>query len=113
MDKELIKQQETTNDGRSVFLYYHTMIGFYVAFGRSAYYADMAASPILSYSEEMQMPVALLNRRRVLDVRQSMIMVSHTVDETYHFHTKQVIGNADYEKWKQNVLKHYNTKLKV
>ena len=99
MHTDRILLQELTNDGQSVFLHYDAMTGLYMAFGYSAYYADMAASPILAYSDEMQMPVAILRRKDVLDIRQSMTLVNHIPRESYHFHTKQPIGDAGYERW--------------
>ena len=41
MDTNLIIQQEVMNDGQSVFLHYEPILGLYLAFGFSAYYADM------------------------------------------------------------------------
>ncbi len=56
MDKDMILRNEAENDGRSVYLHYDEESGCYKAFGLSAYYADMAASPVLSFSEDLQMP---------------------------------------------------------
>ena len=42
MDKEKIAQQEAANDGQTINLYYDEMVGVYLAFGLSAYYATMA-----------------------------------------------------------------------
>ena len=44
-DKEKILQQELMNDGQSVFLHYCRAFGKYVAYGWSAYYADMGTTP--------------------------------------------------------------------
>lgn len=53
MDLEIIRQQEAANDGQTVYLYFNTDKQCYEAYGLSAYYADMAASPDLSFSEEL------------------------------------------------------------
>ena len=63
MNDEYIYMQELLNDGQSVYLHYYDMLGLYVAYGLSAYYADMCSTPEVSYSDSMQMPVALLNRQ--------------------------------------------------
>ena len=97
--KVSIIEQEMANDGQSVFLYYDTASGKYLAYGLSAYYADMAASPKLSFSSEYQMPVAVLERKDVLDLRQSMTMIAHTPYVSYRFKTRQLIGREGYERW--------------
>ena len=78
MDKELILQQEAANDGQTIHLYYDDMVGMYVAYGLSAYYADMATDTIISYSDAIGKPVVLLGRRQVQYLRQSLTKVEHT-----------------------------------
>lgn len=107
MDKELIMQLEAANDGRSVFLFYDDMVGLYVAFGQSAYYTTLVTDPFLSFSDELQMPVALLRRNHILSLRQSMKKVEHRPQAFYRFETKHEVGKAGYEKWEQkNRLAH-------
>ncbi len=108
MDKKVISLNEIGNDGKSVFLYYDTMAGMYLAFGLSAYYTTLVADPFMSYSEEMQMPVALLRREHILMLRQSMIKVEHEQKRFYHFETKRHVGEAGYEKWANKILSHYH-----
>lgn len=69
MDKDKITLQEKTNDGQSVFLYYDAMAGVYLAFGLSAYYTTFVTNSFMSYSEVMQMPVALLKRNNIKSLR--------------------------------------------
>ena len=104
MDKNTITLQEKGNDGKSVFLYYDAMAGVYLAFGLSAYYATMVTDPYMSYSEEMKMPVALLRRFHVKQLRQSLKKVEHTVKSFYRFELRLHVGEAGYEKWAQKVL---------
>lgn len=99
MDKRVIKQQEAENDGQSVFLYYDAMAGVYLAFGLSAYYTTMVTEPYISYSEEMQMPVALLRREHILILRQSMKKVEHQPQTYYRFRLRSKVGTAGYERW--------------
>ena len=91
MDKDTITLQEVGNDGRSVFLYYDAMAGVYLAFGLSAYYTTMVTDPYMSYSEDMQMPVALLRRNHINALRQSLKRVEHTEREYYLFQVHQTI----------------------
>ena len=99
MDFEGIRQRETENDGRTVYLYYNKEKQCYEAFGLSAYYADHVASPELSYSEELQMPVAVLNKQEVLDLRQSMEIVEHEAFRYYRLRARGFIGTEGYAKW--------------
>lgn len=103
MNKDAITTNELANDGQSIFLYYDAMAGVYLAFGLSAYYTTMVTEPYMSFSEEMQMPVALLRREHILYLRQSVKKVEHELREFYHFELKSVIGEEGYEKWAQKI----------
>ena len=105
MDKELIKQREAENDGQTVYLYYNTDKECFEAFGLSAYYADHVASPVLSYSDELQMPVAVLNKNDVLDLRQSMEMKEHESFSYYRFLARAFMGTEGYDKWVAKIRK--------
>lgn len=109
MDKNAITLQEKGNDGQSVFLYYDAMAGVYLAYGLSAYYTTMVTDPYMSYSEEMQMPVALLRRNHVNDLRQTLKKVEHTMKSFYRFQLRMPVGEAGYEKWAQKVVQKHST----
>ena len=104
MDKDRISLQEETNDGQSVFLYYDAMAGVYLAYGLSAYYTTMVTDPYMSYSELMHMPVALLRRNHIKDLRQSLVKLEHTEKQFYRFQMRQQIGKEGYERWVQALL---------
>ncbi len=108
MDKNIITLQEVANDGQSVFLYFYEMTGMYLAFGLSTYYVTMVTEPFMSYSEALQMPVALLSRDHIRFLRQSLKMVEHRKKEYYRFQLRMHVGEAGYEKWAQGVLKRHN-----
>lgn len=99
MEKGIILEKEKTNDGQSVFLFYDERYGMYTAFGFSAFYTTMVVDPILSYSDEMQMPVALIRREQIRSLRQSLKKVEHEVKKFYVFRLKREIGDAGYQKW--------------
>lgn len=103
MEKNEITLRELGNDGKSVFLYYDDMAGLYLAFGLSAYYTTHVAEPYMSYSEEMQMPVALLRRSHILAMRQSLKKIEHQQRHYYRFEMRQTIGEAGYEKWARKI----------
>lgn len=107
MDKDGIALREVTNDGQSIFLYYDSMTGLYTAYGLSAYYTTLVTEPNMSYSDEMQMPVALLNRRHILSLRQSLEIMEHQLKFYYRFKLKTVVGEAGYAKWAGKLRQHH------
>ena len=103
MNREEILSQEAANDGRTVNLYYDEMAGLYIAYGLSAYYVTMVTNPFLSYSEEIGMPVALLNRGHILALRQTLTKLEHVDNQYYRFRLRSTIADAGYDSWKQRV----------
>ena len=103
MDKEKIREQELVNDGQSVFLFYDEDEGCYKAYGWSAYYADMIANGVLYYSYSLQMPIMVLSKRAIQDLRYNMTVVEHRPHEFYRFKTKVKIGDAGYERWMESI----------
>jgi len=99
MDIELIKENETTNDGQTIHLFYDEVIGLYLAFGLSAYYSTMVISPYMSYSDALKMPVALLKRCDINYLRQSVTKLEHQRQTYYRFQLRSKVGNAGYERW--------------
>ena len=99
INKEKISIREAQNDGQSVYLYYDETIGCFLAFGHSAFYVDHVVSPRISYSEKLMMPVAILTRQEILELRQSMRVVEHTPKDYYHLQAKAYMGDAGYDKW--------------
>lgn len=98
-EKNIILEKETANDGQTVFLFYEERYGMYTAFGWSAYYTTMVVDPMLSYSDELQMPVALIPRDLIRSLRQSLTKVEHEAKKYYVFRLRQKIGGAGYQKW--------------
>lgn len=103
MDMNKITLHEVGNDGKTVYLYYDDLAGLYLAFGLSAYYTTMVTEPYMSYSEELQMPVALLRREHILYLRQSLKKVEHEQKKSYRFEMRLPVGEAGYEKWAQKI----------
>ena len=103
MEINKITQHEVGNDGKTIFLYYDDLAGMYLAFGLSAYYTTMVTEPYMSYSEELQMPVALLRREHILYLRQSLKKTEHKVKEYYRFEMKLPVGEAGYDRWAQKI----------
>ncbi len=103
MDKSQILNNENANDGKTIYLYYDEMIGCYVAYGLSAFFVTYVTDPIASYSEVMQMPLVILNRRQILDLRQSLRKVEHEMHNYYRFETKAVVSDSGYSNWSEKV----------
>ena len=99
MDIDLIKQQESTNDGQTIHLFYDEMVGMYLGFGLSAYYTTMAVDPFISYSNALEMPVALLDRLQIKFLRQSVTKVEHQQKSYYRFQLRTKVGEAGYKRW--------------
>ena len=102
MNKDLILQQESANDGQTVYLFYDDMAGLYLAFGLSAYYVTMVTNPVISYSEALGMPVALVHKGGVLLLRQTMTKVDHVQKDHYVFRMTTKIGDQGYHRWCQD-----------
>ena len=109
MEINKITLHEVGNDGKTVYLYYDDLAGLYLAFGLSAYYTTMVTEPYMSYSEELQMPVALLRREHILYLRQSLKKVEHEQKKSYTFELKLPVGEAGYEKWAQRIREKHNS----
>ena len=58
----------------------------------------------MSYSDAMDMPVALLKRSHILLLRQALTKVEHVQKSYYVFRMRQKIGDAGYETWKKRCL---------
>lgn len=104
MDIELVKQQESLNDGQSIHLFYDEIVGMYMAFGLSAYYTTMSVEPVISYSDALGMPVALLSRDVVKYLRQSVTKVEHQPQAYYRFRLRTKVGSAGYERWRKELF---------
>ncbi len=105
ISKERIILGESINNGKNVFLHYDAETDSYLAFGKSAYYAYMAITPEVSYSEELQMPVARMDKGEVQLLQNNMMLVEHSHNRSIHLYTFQEIDEREYERWEKK-LKH-------
>lgn len=104
MDIELIKEKEAANDGQSIHLFYDEIAGMYMAFGLSAYYSTMSVDPVISYSDALGMPVALLDRLQIKFLRQSVTKLEHQPQSYYRFRLRTKVGSAGYERWRKELF---------
>ena len=55
--------------------------------------------PFEGISDALQMPVALLRREQMLDLKQNMKLEEHVQHSSYRFSMREHVGDADYESW--------------
>ena len=102
---EIIILNEIQNNGRTVHLYKCSQLGFYVAFGLSAFYVTHVIEPVLSFSVDTQMPVAIVRSQQLKLLRQLMTLKEQT-DSEMRFETSTHIGYEGYSQWIKDISKH-------
>ncbi|MBR4793285.1 MAG: hypothetical protein IK038_06415 [Bacteroidaceae bacterium] len=106
MEKERITQNEENNDGGTVHLYYNEDIGYYTAYGLSAFLITHVVEPVCSFSPSLQLPVVLVDKNQILELRRSLIKIKHEEKKYYQFNLKNSVGKSGYARWIKN-LKNY------
>lgn len=104
MNKEAITMNEVVNDGKTIHLYFNPEVGLYVAYGFSAFFASHIVDVMASYSEDMQMPVVLLRKPDVEELRMSTIKKEHDYHQYYKLELKHKLELDDYQRWVDSVL---------
>lgn len=104
IEKNIIIEKESMNDGQTIHLFYDDMVGMYLAFGLSAYYSTMVVEPYISYSDALEMPVALLDRLQIKYLRQSVTKVEHQPQSYYRFQLRTKVGEAGYKRWMKDTF---------
>ncbi len=94
------------NDGRSIHLYYDAeKWGDYVAYGFSAFFVSHIVEPRCSYSETLQMPVALLHRSEVQELRRVSDGPSGDYGDYVRFVMHKEIPLDGYQRWMEREKK--------
>ncbi|MBO4263831.1 MAG: hypothetical protein J5871_04040 [Bacteroidales bacterium] len=99
MDNEVITQNEVENDGKTIHLYFDRQIGLYVAYGFSAFFVSHIVNAVFSFSEELEMPVALMRKEKVTELRLSTVKHRHDYHEYYRLELKRPIRLDGYVAW--------------
>jgi len=105
MDKETILQNEEQNDGSTVFLYYNDEVGFYTAYGFSAFLVSHVVEPVCSFSPSLQLPVVLVDKSQIMELRRSLKKIKHTVQSFYQFGLRTPVGKNGYARWAKSLNK--------
>ena len=95
----VIVQNEQANSGRDIHIFFNSPIGYYTAYGLSAFLADHIIEGLKSYSEAYEMPVIIVSPGEVLSLRGATNKVAHEPRKYYHFTLKYPIGKEGYVKW--------------
>ena len=103
MNKDTITLNEVQNDGKTIHLYFNSEVGLYVAFGFSAFFASHIVNVISSFSEDLMMPVALMRKADVTELRLSTIKHQHDYHQYYRLELKKGIALDDYVRWAKSL----------
>lgn len=101
ISNDLITMNEVRNDGRTIHLYFNPEVGLYVAYGFSAFFASHIVDVITAFSEELQMPVALMRKPDVSELRLSTEKHRHDYHSYYRLEFRKEIPLDDYSRWAQ------------
>ncbi len=94
---ENITRNEIFNGGKTIHLYFNGMIGLYVAYGISAYLLCKHTLAKASYSEEMQMPVAVINAGHYEEMAQQI----GTMKNVGNYRCLEVAEAADMDEYSE------------
>lgn len=95
---EIITKNEILNDGRTIHLYFNGMIGLYMAYGISAYLLCKYANAKPSYSDDMQMPVAVINVEHY-EAIEKQLGQEKTFKNYRCLKVEKVYDENEYDKW--------------
>lgn len=103
MNKDLITENEVKNDEKTIHLYFNPEVGLYTAYGFSAFFVSHIVNTICSFSEDLQMPVALMRKPTVEELRRSTVREQHDYHEYYKLGLKRPISLDGYVRWANSV----------
>lgn len=95
---ENITKNEIFNDGKTIHLYFNGMIGLYVAYGVSAFLLCKYAKAKPSYSDDMQMPVAVINAEHY-EALEDQLGLSKTFKNYRCLKVETAYDENEYDEW--------------
>lgn len=95
---ENITRNEIFNDGRTIHLYFNGMIGLYVAYGISAFLLTRYAHAKPSYSDDMQMPVAVINAEHYEELKKQLGL-SKEIKNYRCLEVSETYDEKEYDEW--------------
>lgn len=97
MNENIVKN-ELFNDGKTIHLYFNGMIGLYVAYGISAFLLCKFAHAKPSYSEDMQMPVAVINAEHYEELKKQLGL-SKNISSYRCLVVDETVNMGEYSDW--------------
>lgn len=99
---ENIYLNEERNDGRTIHLYFKGLIGLYAAYGQSAYILSKQTKVSPSYSDEMQMPVVVINLAHY-ELLKERLEVAREGKNYRCLKVEEAVNPQEYEEWTQGL----------
>lgn len=99
---EIITINEVMNDGKCIHLYYNGLIGLYTAYGYSAFILSKLTNVKAAFSENMQMPVVVINTTHLSEVIKDLKVVKQEKGY-YLLSAENLIDEKEYYGWVREI----------
>ena len=110
MDFNLVKANEATNKGMTIFLYLSDVSGQWVAYGQSAYALRLYVKAqgydsLRAYSAELNMPCTVVSNKTVNSLRHELKIVGEQGNSQVTFEAKDEFDFEKYLMWMEKLQK--------
>lgn len=99
---ELITINEVRNDGKAIHLYFNGLVGLYTAYGYSAFALSRITKVNAAYSDNMQMPVVVINPAHLEELLIKTKVEKHT-NGYYCLLVEEGFDENEYSEWADQV----------
>lgn len=110
MDLNLVKENETLNEGLHIYLYLSDVSGQWVSYGQSAYALRLYAkaqgnSSLRAYSTELNMPCTVVSNKTVKSLRHQLKIIDEKETEFVVFEAVERLEFEKYLMWMEKLQK--------
>ena len=110
MDLNLVKTNEATNKGMTIFLYLSDVSGQWVAYGQSAYALRLYVKAqgydsLRAYSAELNMPCTVVSNKSAKSLRHELRIVDEQGNSRITFEVKEGFEYEKYLMWMEKLRK--------
>ena len=110
MDLNLVKTNEATNKGMTIFLYLSDVSGQWVAYGQSAYAMRLYVKAqgydsLRAYSAELNMPCTVVSNKTTKSLRHELRIVDEQGNSRITFEVKEGFEYEKYLMWMEKLRK--------
>ena len=110
MDLNLVKTNEATNKGMTIFLYLSDVSGQWVAYGQSAYALRLYVKAqgydsLRAYSAELNMPCTVVSNKTAKSLRHELRIVDEQGNSRITFEVKEGFEYEKYLMWMEKLRK--------